>query len=82
LIQRDNKIAWFVLNKTEMETKLKDAKKALKDEKIKAKQALEHEKNKAKQFQIELAKTLKENGVSTEVIRQKTNLTIEEIKKL
>ncbi len=104
LIQRDNKIAWFVLNKTEMETKLKDAKKALKeeknkakqaledekikakqaleDEKIKAKQALEYEKNKAKQFQIELAKTLKENGVSTEVIRQKTNLTIEEIKKL
>jgi hypothetical protein len=121
LMQRDNKIAWFVLNKKEMETKLKDAKKALKDEKAKAKQALqdekakakqaleeknkaledekakakqaleeknkakqalEDEKIKAKQLQFELAKMLKESGVPTEVIRQKTNLTIEEIEKL
>jgi flagellar biosynthesis GTPase FlhF len=118
LVQRDNKIAWFVLNKKEMETKLKDAKKvikdekskakqalealkdekskakqaledekskakqALEDEKSKAKQALEDEKSKAKQLLFELAKMLKESGVPTEVIRQKTNLTIGEIEKL
>jgi hypothetical protein len=58
------------------------AKQAIEDEKIKAKQALEEEKNKAKQLQFDLAKTLKDNGVPTEVIRQKTNLTTDEIEKI
>jgi uncharacterized protein (DUF3084 family) len=42
LIQRDNKIAWFVLNKKEMETKLKE-----KDKSIKEKNKALKEKNKA-----------------------------------
>ena len=52
--------------------------------------ALDNEKQKNKDFQkefqkevkLEMAKTLKENGVSTEVIQQKTNLSQEEIDQL
>jgi len=44
--------------------------------------AIEDEKHKAKQFQIEFAKTLKENGVQLEVIIKKTGLPIDEIEKL
>ena len=44
--------------------------------------ALGKEKNKSKQLQVELAKTLKENGVPTATIQQKTNLSKEEINKL
>jgi len=92
LLQRDNKISWLLLNKKQIETKLKDKDKALEDkdkaleDKDKALEdkdkALENEKNKAKQLQLEFAKTLKENDVPIDIIHKKTGLTIDEIEKL
>jgi len=78
LLQRDNKIAWFKLNQKRIEIELKEKDKALEDKD----KALEYEKNKAKQLQLELAKTLKENGVPIDVIHKKTGLPIDEIEKL
>ena len=43
---------------------------------------LENEKNKSRQLQLALAKALKENGISVDVINKETGLTIEEINKL
>jgi len=71
LVRRDNKIAWFALNTKRLETKLEEQEKALENVKIKA-----------KQLQLEFAKTLKENGVSINVIHKKTGLPFEEIEKL
>jgi len=74
LVQRDNKIAWFKLNQKRIETELKEKDKALEDN-IKA---LE-DKDKVI---IELAKTLKENGISMDIIHKKTGLPVDEIEKL
>ena len=78
LLQRDNKISWLLLNKQQIETKLKENAKALEENA----KALEDEKNKAKQLQLEFAKTLKENGVPIDVINKKTGLSMDEIEKL
>lgn len=43
---------------------------------------LENEKNKSRQLQLALAKALKENGISVDVINKETGLTIEEINNL
>ncbi len=67
LLQRDNKISWLLLNKKQIETKLKEQDKDLED------------KNKVI---IEFAKTLKENSVPIDVIHKKTGLPIDEIEKL
>jgi len=67
LLRRDNKIAWLKLNKKQIETELKEKDKAL------------GEKDK---MIIDLAKTLKENNISTEIIIEKTKLSKAEIDKL
>jgi len=92
LINQYNKIAWFKLNQKETEIKLSETVKQLENEINKSKdkdkaledkdKALEYEKNKAKQLQLELAKTLKENGVPIDVIQKKTGLPIDEIAKM
>lgn len=71
LIKRDNKIS-FIEQKLEIEKKLSKEKD----------KALDEEKKMNKQLQLEFAKTLKEIGISTETIQQKTNLSKEEIDKL
>lgn len=74
LLQRDNKIAWFKLNQKRIEIALKEKDKALED-----KDKALGDKDKVI---IELAKTLKENGVSIDIIHKKTGLPIDEIEKL
>ena len=95
LLQRDNKIAWFRLNKKEIEKKLAEKDKALemkdkalevKDKALKDKDKALKDKDKAlvekEKVIIDLAKTLKENGVPVDVIHKKTGLPIDEIEKL
>jgi tetratricopeptide (TPR) repeat protein len=57
---------------------LEDKDKALEDKS----KALEKEKNRAKELQLEFAKALKENGISIEVISNKTGLSASEIEQL
>jgi len=64
LLQRDNKIAWFQLNKKQMEAELKDKDKALEEN---------------KKMILNLARTLKEAGKTTEEIQKLTNLSKQEI---
>ena len=88
LLQRDNKIAWFVLNKRQLENKLEEKDKILeeKDKVLEEKDKILEEKDKVLEEKdkviFDLAKTLKENGVSTEVIQQKTGLQKEVIESL
>lgn len=74
LLKQYNKIAWFKLNKKEIEKQLEEKDKAL-GEKNKAL----GEKNK---IIIDLAKTLKDSGKSTDEIQKLTNLSKEVIDSL
>ncbi len=67
LLRRDNKISQGLINKKQIEKKIKEKDKALgeKDKMI-----------------TDLAKTLKENNISIEIIMEKTKLSKKEIEKL
>jgi len=95
LLQRDNKIAWFKLNQKRIETELKEKDKALKDKDKALKDKDKALKDKDKDLEdkdkalkdknrviIEFAKTLKENGVTIDIINIKTGLPIDEIERL
>ena len=88
LLRRDNKIAWFKLNKKQIEEKLENTTKKLENttEKLEKELKVSKEKDKAlgekDTMIIELAKTLKENNIPIEIIIEKTKLSKEEIDKL
>ena len=88
LLRRDNKIAWFKLNKKQIEERLENT-----TEKLKKELKISNEKDKAlgekdkalgekDKMIIELAKTLKENNIPIEIIIKKTKLSNEDIDKL
>jgi len=88
LLQRDNKIAWFKLNQKRIELELKEKDKAIeeKDKAIEEKDKVLEDKDKVleenKKMILNLAKTLKENGVPIDVIHKKTGFQFDEIEKL
>ena len=92
LIDRDNKIAFFI-QQIEKKDKVIDQKDKALDEKDKAldekdkaldekDKALDQVKNKNTLLQTEFARVLKENGISIESIHIKTELSMDEIEKI
>ncbi len=88
LLRRDNKISWLLMNKKQTEKELENTTEKLKKElKVsKEKDKALGEKDKAlgehKKIIFQFAKTLKNNGETTEEIQKQTNLSKEEIEKL
>ena len=84
LIDRDNKISYFreQLEKTAEELgKTFDQLGKTTDQLGKTTEELENEKNKTWKLQIALAKALKANGISIEMIQKETGLPTDEIEK-
>jgi len=95
LLQRDNKIAWFKLNKKETEKKLTNTTKKLTNTTKKLENEISKSKEKDKALSekdkalsekdrtiVELAKILKLSGKSTVEIQKLTNLPAEELENL
>ena len=92
LLRRDNKISWLLLNKKQIETELKEKEKEKekaideKDKVIDEKDKVIDEKDKAidgkDKMILDLTKTLKNSGKSTEEIQKLTNLSKEVIDSL
>ena len=85
LLKRDRKIAWYEINKKQMEEKLEKELKVSKekDKALGEKDKVLGEKDKElNYFKFQFAKTLKNNGKTIAEIQKQTNLSKEEIEKL
>ena len=81
LLKRDNKISWLLINKKQTEKKLENTTERLKEE-LKVSKEKDKALGEKDKMIIDLAKTLKENKISIEIIIEKTKLTKEEIARL